>query len=75
MRRKRLDKLPADASGLQAFKDAVSLISRNAFTFANVLDDSDLKQAAAMFEEKADAVYQQGVRKIESYGSSSIRGQ
>ena len=73
--RKRLDKLPADASGLQAFQDAIGLISRNAHTFASVLNEEDLKHSATLFEEKADAVYRQGVREIESYGNSAMRGQ
>ena len=47
---------------------------RNAVTYAQARDDTDLEKSAALFEEKAEVVYQQGVRKIESYGNSSIRG-
>lgn len=49
-------------------------MGKNALTFASVLDDVDLDRSAALFREKAEAVYQQGMRKLESYGNSAMRG-
>ena len=72
--RKKLKEIPATLGGLGVFREHLLRISSNAQKFAEVLPDADLAGSAALFREKAEAVYQQGQRDIENYGNSFSRG-
>lgn len=73
--RKKLNELPASAEGYETFKELVLLIGKNACTFSAILGDPDLKSSALLFEKRAELEFEQGVHEIETYGSSSVRGQ